>query len=148
MLKGHARELSLTFQILGTGGTLWGDLGRGLRTCLTNALHAASDLCADAQELAEVPARNLHHTVIQAGLKGCCSPCHRVPGAIRWGCQKDSGGEIPAEPPDSSLHPHTSRPMSFSYSPSLKVFFTSLISPQPLYLSSGRGIPNASLAAT
>lgn len=48
------------------GGTPWGDLGRGLLGCvsLTNTLHAASDFRADTEELAEVPARDFHHTII------------------------------------------------------------------------------------
>lgn len=47
---------------------------------LTNALHGAANLGGNPEELAEIPARHLHHTVIQTGLKvGCRGVCHRVP---------------------------------------------------------------------
>lgn len=48
---------------------------------LTHALHGAAYLGADTEELAEIPARDLHHTVVQTGLKvsrGLVG--HRVPG--------------------------------------------------------------------
>lgn len=63
---------------------------------LTNTLHAAPNLRTDTQELAEVPARNLDHTVVQAGLKGCCSPGNRVPE--RQGARKIEKN-IQGEPP-------------------------------------------------
>lgn len=40
-----------------------------VRTRRTDTLHGAADLGGDPEELAEVPARNLHHAVVQAGLK-------------------------------------------------------------------------------
>ncbi len=40
---------------------------------LTDALHGAADLGGNPEELAEIPARHLHHAVIQTGLEvGCC----------------------------------------------------------------------------
>lgn len=36
---------------------------------LTDTLHGAANLGADTQELAEVPAWDLHHTVVQARLE-------------------------------------------------------------------------------
>ena len=38
-------------------------------TSLTHALHGAADLGGHPEELAEVPARDLHHAVVQTGLK-------------------------------------------------------------------------------
>lgn len=39
------------------------------RRLLTDALHGASDLGGDPQELAQIPARHLHYTIVQTGLK-------------------------------------------------------------------------------
>lgn len=144
------RQGTRTFEITGHGGPH----GSAQGMSLTNALHAAPDLCADSQELAKVPSRNLHHTIIQAGFKGCCAPCHRVPGVQQVGCQKDSEGSVKGELPDSSLHSHKYRPMSFSsflchqYFLQPPTHFPTVISPSSSYLSSGKGMPNASLAAT
>lgn len=47
---------------------------------LTDALHGAANLGGDPEELAEVPARHLDHTVVQTGLKvGRCRVGDRVP---------------------------------------------------------------------
>lgn len=47
---------------------------------LTNTLHGAANLGGDPEELAEIPARHLHHTVVQTRLKvGCCRVGHRIP---------------------------------------------------------------------
>lgn len=40
---------------------------------LTNALHGTANFSADSKELAQIPARNLHYTVIQTRLKIGCS---------------------------------------------------------------------------
>lgn len=38
---------------------------------LTNTLHGAAYLGGNPEELAEIPARHLHHTVVQTRLKIC-----------------------------------------------------------------------------
>lgn len=48
---------------------------------LTNTLHGAANFGANPKELAQIPARNLHHTVVKTGLKvGSCGVGHRVSG--------------------------------------------------------------------
>lgn len=48
---------------------------------LTHALHRAAYLGRHPEELAEVPPGDLHHTVVQTGLKVSCGGVgHRVPG--------------------------------------------------------------------
>lgn len=47
---------------------------------LTNTLHGAANLGGNPEELAEIPARHLHHTVVQTRLKvGCCRVGNGVP---------------------------------------------------------------------
>lgn len=101
---------------------------------LTNTLHTAPNLCTDTQELAEVPSRNLYHTVVQAGLKCCCSPRNRVPEHQEVGVPDRQKCRVSVSLLSQSLS---------------SVCFQAPPSPDTtLYLSSGRGMPKASLAAT
>lgn len=66
---------------------------RQRRRGLTDTLHGAADFGANPEELAQVPARNLHHTVVKTGLEvGGCGVGHRVSGKriiLRKPCQSE-----------------------------------------------------------
>ncbi len=138
----------------------WGkNVSKMISLLLTDALHGAADLGGNPEELAEIPARHLHHTVIQTGLEvGCCWVSHRVP-------IENTFTDLSLPFFSSSKLIHTSilggslkriqaqcsvliRPDQIGFTVFMK-FFAHLWSLKwQTYLSWGSGIPRPSLAAT
>ena len=61
---------------------------------LAHALHAAAQQAADPAELLEVPARNLHHDVVQTWLEARGGHLrHRVLDLIEWNAETELSGD-------------------------------------------------------
>lgn len=61
---------------------------------LANALHRTAEQLAHAAKLFEIPARELHHHVVETGLEACAGNfCDRVLDLVEWNTKTKLSGD-------------------------------------------------------